>query len=426
MRLPAILSRLAPVPVYFALRIASALLLLKLSASFLPVSGFAVFSQLMLFASLLNLVAIGGTQNGLIRQAAAAEDKDALARRQSAALLIWAGAFPLLALSIIAASGHISTILVGTRDEWPVVIAIALLALAAGPGQVWCSILSGRKHVAASLTAQALGLLTSTAIAAWLISRGAAIPATIGFASGSLVTMTVSFLFAAKLHIPFASPRVALPEVRSLLRYSVAFATTTGFTSILLFGLRSLYRESFSATMLGYWIAANRISDMSTQLLGLFMIQFFVPHFAMMETEAARRRLVLRCWAAGVAGMAVAVTIFSVASRPLVHLFLSDAFLPAIPAIRLYMLGDLLRVWVSLAMYTAFASGKPGRYAGMEIATLATMGVITVLFISAGEAQAPQFGYVGAYAIAAAAVTLAFLWRSLGSRPFGKAALQLP
>jgi O-antigen/teichoic acid export membrane protein len=410
---PRLLARLASVPAFFLFRVASGLLLLKLSTSFLPVSGFTIFSQFMAFAALLNMVAVGGSQNGLIRQAAAAGDDDALGRAQSAALLIWGIAAPALALLITLGSRQIARILVGTSGHWWVVVIIALLALAAGPGQIWCSILTGCKRVTSSLLAQALGLLAGTSIAAWLIVRGDPVAATIGFASGSLVTMAIALLCASSLRIPFVLPRRAGAEVRVLLRYSAAFAATTGFSSVLLFGLRSLYREDFGTVPLGYWLAANRISDMSTQLLGLFMIQFFVPHLAMLEAEPARRALALRCWAAGAAVMGSILLVFSAVSRPLVHIFLSDAYLPAIPAIRIYMAGDCLRVWVCLAMYAAFARGRPGRYALIEIGTLTMMAAITVTLIEAGEARAPLFGYAGAYAIAALLVTIGFAARLL-------------
>lgn len=403
---------LASVPVFFGLRVASALLLLKLSATFLPVSSFAVFTQLMIFAALINLMAVGGVQNGLIRQAAAASDAEGLARTQNAAFLIWASVLPVLITVVFLGSEAISHILVGTKGEWEAVIVITLLVLAAGPGQIWCSILSGRKRIASSLGAQAAGLLASTVSAAWLITQGRPVAATLAFASGGLVTMAVSFVLAGRLRIPMAPSRSAVPEVRTLLRYSAAFAATTGFTSVVLFGLRWLYRESFGPVELGYWMAANRISDMSTQLLGLFMIQFFVPHLAMGEDEAARRSLILRSWALGAAIMATILVVFSLASGPLVHLFLSDAYLPAIPAIRAYMTGDFLRVWPSLAMYAAFASGRPGRYAAIEIGTLGIMAAITVVLVSAGDMHAPLYGYAGAYAVAALLVSGAFIWRS--------------
>jgi O-antigen/teichoic acid export membrane protein len=406
------MKRLASVPAFFLFRIAAGLLLLKLSASRLPVEGFTAFSQFMLFAALLNLVAIGGAQNGLIRQAAASQDTYALSRVRGAALLIWRIVAPILALLIAMESGGISHILVGTSDEWWAVILIAVVALAAGPGQIWCSILSGRKRIVPSLLAQGIGLFVGTLLAASLIIDGHPLAATIGFACGSLVTMVVASHFASSLDMRRVPYAVARAEVRSLLNYSVAFAATTSFSAILMFGLRAHYRAHFGTAPLGYWLAANRISDMSTQLLGLFLIQFFVPHFTVLRTEPERRTLILRCWALGVAVMGVAPLTFSLLARPLVHVFLSDAYLAAIPAIQTYMIGDLLRVWASLAMYTAFARGNPSRYAGIEMATLSLMGAITLALVAIDDPRAPLIGYCGAYATTATIVTLIFLWRN--------------
>ena len=150
---------------------------------------------------------------------------------------------------------------------------------------------------------------------------------------------------------------------------------------------------------------------MSTQLLGLFLIQLVVPHLATLENEAERRGFLLRCWALGVAAMGGFLLVFSIAAEPLVRLFLSEAYIPAIPAIRFYMAGDTLRVWAALAMFAAFARGHPGRYAAIEIATAAAMAAITLALIGAGDPRAPMLGYLGAYALTAVLVTLAFAIR---------------
>lgn len=411
------MRRLASVPVFFGLRVASALLLLKLSASCLTVGDFTVFAQLMQFAALLNLMAVGGAQNGLIRQAAAASDPDALARTQTAAFHIWGVAAPVLALPVLLAGGEISAVLVGTRQLWWAVIAIALLSLAAGPGQIWCSLLTGRKRTASSLSAQAAGLLVGTAAAAALILRKEAVAATIAFAGGGMTTMAVSYVSAGRLRTPWAPVKTAMAEARVLVRYSAALGATTGFSAIVLFGLRALDRHAFGTTELGYWLVANRISDLSTQLMGLFMIQVFVPHVASLSSAVARRSFVLRCWTVGVAGTGAILAVFSLAAQPLVHAFLSDAYLAAIPSIQLYMAGDMLRVWSSLAMYAAFVRGEPGRYAAIEIGVLSLMAAIAAALVAAGRPLALQLAYVGAYGTAAALTTLAFLWRGRAGRP---------
>ena len=407
--MPRILGRLASIPAFFGLKVASGLVLLKLSASFLPVSGFAVFSQLMLFAALLNVLALCGAQNGVVRQAAAAGGPEDLARTQAAAFAIWGAAAPLALLPVLFAGGSISKILVGSPAQATVVLAIAALALAGAPGQIWCALLTGRKRVARSLTAQAAGLLAGAAGAGWRIMAHDPAGAALVFAGGTVVTTAVALPFALQLGVPLARRHFSWAPVRTLLRYSAAFAATTGFASIVLFGLRSVYREHFGATELGYWLAANRVSDMSTQLLGLFMIQVFVPHVAGTHDESQRRAILLRCWAAAVGLMSASLVVFSLASGPLIHLFLSDAYQPAAPVIRTYMIGDLLRVWPSLAMFTAFANGRPLRFAGIEVGALTVMAAVTSGLIAAGDPAAPQLGYVIAYAVAAALVSAAFL-----------------
>jgi O-antigen/teichoic acid export membrane protein len=412
------LARLASVPAYFIFKIASAILLLKLCASYLTVSGYGEFAQLMQFGTVLNLLAVGGAQSGLIRQSAAADNDEQLAGVHSAALMIWMGAAGLLLVPLCLASKMISTILVGNADAWLSVIVITALSLTGGPGQIWCSILSGRKRVATSLVAQAAGLFGGLAVAAFFIVRAEPYAAAAAFAAGPLLTLLVAGRAVAALRLKMSSRAAAISHVMPLIRYSAALGATSSYTALVLFGLRSFYRHHFGATALGYWIAANRISDMSNQLVGLFFIQFYVSHVAGMHDESERRRFVLRCWAAATALMIVALLVFSAASRPLVSLFLSPAFIPAIPVIQTYLVGDILTVWASLAMYTAFARGSPGRYAAIEIGTVSVMALIAIALIEMGNPRAPQLAYVAAYAVTAVLVTIAFFWssgRSAGS-----------
>jgi O-antigen/teichoic acid export membrane protein len=282
---------------------------------------------------------------------------------------------------------------------------------AAGPGQIWSSVLSGRKRVGGSLAAQALGLVAGTAGAAAFILRGRPEAAAMAFASGGLVTAAATFVLAARLGIPRVPLKTAMGEARTLLRYSAALAATTSFYAIVLFVLRLVYRDAFGATQLGYWLAANRISDMSTQLVGLFLVQVFVPHLTTTSTEAARRAVIARCAAIGAAGMGAILLTFSLAPGLWVRLFLSDAFLPAVPSIQIYMLGDTLRVLPSLAMFAAFAQGRPARFAAIDMGSPAVMAAITVALIGFGLPLAPPLGYVAAYAMAAAATVFVFLGR---------------
>jgi hypothetical protein len=401
---------------FFTLKVAAALLLLKLSASFLPVGGFTVFSQLMLFAALLNVLALCGAQNGLVRQAAAAEDAEELMRTQSAAFAIWSAALPLILLPVLLGRNLVSRILVGSPTGWPMVLAITAMVLTGAPSGIWCALLTGRKRVAQSLSAQAAGLVCGALAAAWRITAHDPGGAALAFAGGSLVTTCVALPLALRLGLPLIPRRWSWGPVRTLLRYSAATAATTGYAAIVAFGLRWIYRDHFGVTQLGYWLASSRVSDMSTQLIGLFMIQVFVPHVAMTHDESRRRAFLVRCWAAAAGVMTCILVVFSLASGLLIHLFLSDAYLPAASIIRVYMIGDVLRVWPSLAMHTAFANGQPLRYAGIELGALTLMAAVAAALTAAGDPAALQTGYVVAYATAAAVVSAAFLLRRKPAR----------
>jgi O-antigen/teichoic acid export membrane protein len=399
----ALIRRLAAVPAFFLFRLAAGVLLLKLSASRLPVGGFTVLSQLLFFAALVNTMAVGGVQNALVRQSAAAPDGEALARAYRAGFTIWGVTALLLAPGITLASGLISHLLIGDDSASAAVTAIALAALAAGPGQIWCSLLTGRQRATHSLLAQAIGLASGTAAAAWLIWRGSPQAAAAGFACGPLATMAVSGLLARRLALP--APRFVAwgPEIATLLRYSAAFTATAGYSATVLFFLRWWYRLQAGPVLLGYWLAANRISDMSTQLLGLAMVQLFLPHVTLSVHAWERHRLMLHYGLAGMAVMGAGAVVFALAARPLVHLFLSDAYLPAIPAIRIYMLGDMLRVWTLIAMYSAFAQGRPLRYALIEMSAFSLMLVLFALLGPLAGTQAPFFAYTASFLLMAVA-----------------------
>ncbi len=401
--------RLIWVPAFFALRVVAALALFKLSALFLPVSDFAAFSQLMTFAALVGVVALCGAETGIIRQTAAAEDAEALRQTYAAAVTLWATA-SCLVLALVATFGSLaSRIVLSSPAQWPIIVAITGVTLIGAPSGIWCALLTGRRQIGQSLTAQATGLALGSAAAAWRITAHDPAGAALAFAGGSLVTGCVALPPAARLGFALIPSWSSWPQSWALLRYSAAIAVTTGYTALLAFGLRWLYREHFGAEPLGYWLAANRISDLSTQLLGLYMIQVLVPHLAMVDGAVERRRFILRSWFIGAGVMSTMLVTFSLASGTLVHLLLSDAFRAAIPIILTYMIGDVLRVWTSLAMHVAFAKGRPASFALIEMATLTLMAGVAGVLTLMGDRAAPQIGYLGAYAFAALIISLVFL-----------------
>lgn len=396
--------------VFFGAKVLVGLALLKMSAEWLPVDGFAQFSQFLMLWALLNLVASGGVQNGLIRQIANADSDIAARTALRAGARIWAGA-ALAVQALILAQGGLSVILTGSPVSGWMVPWLVIAAIFAGLGQLFSAVLIGSGRLVANVSSQALGLLGGFAAAAVCLYRSEAEWAVIAFAVGSLLTPVTAWHLARDLPALSPGPANALgAETRALLGFSGAFVAVAIATPAVLFALRHFYREAFGIDALADWLVANRISDVSTQLIGLFMVQWYLPKLSVPgRSDAEDRTTAVTALVAGSAVMGLILATFMVGAPILVPLFLSEQYLSASGPITMYMAGDVLRVAVSVAMFHALARRRLWAYLGFEILTAALIGLLVTIGIQQGRIEAPYVGYVAAYGVVFAAMGLRFM-----------------
>lgn len=396
---------------FFAAKIASGLLLLKLSAAALPVDGFGFFSQFLLFGALITSVAVAGVQAGVVREVAAG-DAEALRRVVAGAGVLWGAAAAVIGPISLLFARPISEALCGSPEFAWAVPPLAFAALLSGPTQIACAVLTGLGRVRASLTAQAAGLAVGSAAAAVLLLQGAAVPAALAFYAGSLAAVPVAVLPLRSIGtLGRLRAREAIAEARLLLRYSGSFVLVTSMTTLTLFALRYSYLSAFDTHALGYWMVAQRISDTSTQLLGLFMVQYVVPAYAAAAPES-RVAILRRSWLIGTGTMLALLLIFAAAPSLWIGLLLSRDYLPATWMILGYMAADVLRGTTSLAAHAALARSRLMLYAAVDISAVGLMAVITLTLIAQRDAAAPVIGYFAAYATLAVLIAvLARGWR---------------
>lgn len=395
---------------FFGAKVLVGLALLKLSAGLLPVSGFALFSQFVMLWALLNLVAAGGVQNGLIRQIAGADRETASRAAFRAGVRIWATA-SLAVLSLILVAETVSVTLVGHADAGWIVPWLVVAAIVAGAGQLCSAVLIGSGRLGANVASQTAGLVAGFGAAAVCLYRAEAEWAVIAFAWGSLVTPVTGWLMARRSPALGSGPADPVaPEVRALLGFSGAFIAVAIVTPVVLFALRHVYREAFGIDALAEWLVANRISDVSTQLIGLFMVQWYLPTISGPgRTVPENRKTSLAAFLVGSAVMALLLATFVVGAPVLVPLFLSEQYLSASASIGMYMLGDVLRVAVSIAMFHALARRRLWTYVGIEAASAALIGVLVGIGVQQGRIEAPYVGYVAAYGILFAVICVRFM-----------------
>lgn len=422
--LPNALSRIYLLPMFFGIKVGAGLLIIKLSAQTLSGGDFAAFSQLFLLSGLANTIAAGGTQNGLIRQVAVSGNNSAIITSIRAAQIIWMSV-SLLSAILSLFGKQISNILIGEQAlGWAVPCVFAISAIS-GLGLIYNAVLTGLGRIRVSLISQALGVLIGTGLAALALLRGQAVLAVLGFAAGSLFTSAASWWAVRRSNINgiVAKPYLAA-EIRRLLGYSGAFVAVAIMMPLTLFTLRYFYREQFGVDELSYWLVANRVSDVTSQLLGLYMVQFYLPMFASAPDRRGREQIIWASFLIATLVMGALFVIFALSADALVPFFLSRTFTPAIPYILIYMGGDVLRVSGSMGLHAALAQNRLWRYVGIEAVTNCLFAAFTGGLMATGSAYAPAIGYALTFASLGVG---SWIWllrgRSLDTPPAAEAAI---
>lgn len=400
---------------FFGIKIGVGLIVTIASANWLPPSQFAFFTQLLLFTAWLNLVATGGTVNGLVRQASFHRDDPLASRRVvSAALLIWAAITAIMLLLGLVFRGPISIFLVGARSAADYVPLLVALSAVAGVNQLFCAILTARRRVSESLLSQTAGFLASGAGAAWFLLEGDPAGAVVAFAAGPALTLLVTIALVRR-DIALSGVRGLASEIRILLAHSAAFFAVATLPPFFLFAGRSVYQEHFSLAALALWLLANRISDLNSQMVGLYNTQIILPALSAAKDFGTRMEIVKRSLVV-VIGLSLAVfVVFLAIGEIVLRLFLPASYSASLFFIGGYLLGDIFRSIVATGMIWALSRNRLLVYSAIEIGVIALITGAVVMFAWRGVAAGPAISYPAGYAIGALIIGCA-AWRKMRQR----------
>jgi hypothetical protein len=176
-----------------------------------------------------------------------------------------------------------------------------------------------------------------------------------------------------------------------------AYLVAASAMPISLFFMRAIYRELFGVEALSSWLLANRISDVSTQLIGIYMAQLILPNISISigrPTLSVSFKAVLSY----ITTLTVALTLVALFAL----LFLNQSVIKIIPnmffesknIIILYMVGDILRVYVSFLYFFSLASNRPWLGASIELSNAAIFAGALALGLFVGLDSAPGYAYV--------------------------------
>ena len=384
---------------FFGAKGASGLAIITASANWLPVDDFADFTQFSLFLAYLTLVASGGVINGVIRQMSAHEEAAERRRVLHAATLIWAVASLLSMAAALAFARSLSELLTGSPRFAMLVVMLTASSSVAGLGQILCGALTGMKRTLLSILYQAIGLLAGVAACLVGLYRSDVAIAILGLSAGPMLTTLLGLVLLAPRLFSRSHWTAVVREAGVQLRFAGAFLVTASVPPIILFALRYVYRDAFGVAPIAYWLLANRVSDINTQIVGLYLGQIFLPTLTG-TTVPAQRRVIARALGLCVGTSLLALVTFLAIGEPLMGLVLHDQLAGSHRYIAGYLFGDTLRAIVSVAMICALARNRPQIYALIEVIAYALFALAFVLLVRLGEESAPFIAYPAAYAVA--------------------------
>jgi O-antigen/teichoic acid export membrane protein len=391
----------------FATKIGLGVVVTLLSARLLSPADFAAFTQLLLFSAWLALIATGGTVNGLIRQHSTHQDdpdtRDAIT---TAAGLIWLSVTAVIIPVGFILARDISVFLTGEDTSAITIRWILCLTAVSGLAQLLCAMLSASGRIATSIAIQALGLMLAGVGVVWFPQAGRFEEALIAFAAGPAITLPLAF-FAARPRLRWI-PSAVKAQATLLIAHSAAHFALATVPPLLLFGGRWVYQQHFSLAMLALWLIANRISDIHTQIFGLYGTQVALPRLSGAQGSTAYAPELRRTFLVGVGVALPAPLLFLVAGPFLMTLFLPPSFNAASPFVFAYLVGDFLRAVAYMGMMGFLSQNRWTEYVLVELASVALIVLLVALSSMVGIASGPAFAYPLAHLLAALFVLYRF------------------
>lgn len=396
----------------------------KLYALLLGVAGVGVISQVQNLHNLLSVVAMMGLGFGIARQVARARGAGEAEAVQSvlatARLLTGAASFVLVAAVLLFAEPLSAWLLGDPSYAWLLRVSAPALAFAAlgrvlhevlnGHGAYWATSLS-------TLIASVLGVALLAPLMLWMGLEGAATALPVAAFAAWLVVVLV--FHRTRPELTHASPGVAGDTARILLRLGAATLAIATADQVALLLIRAQLIRWHGLAANGWFQGVWGLSQYLLNVTVVFLSSYAVASISELprrEERHAELHRSLRMTLLLTVPMAAGMILFR---EPLVRIFLSEEFLPAVPFFP-YQAGGILFRAVGLALGIGLLASEPAR-GWLVLGLSAPVSFLATFWVLAGshDVLAAPVAYLVSglvYAVLAALLTRRYLHLHLRRR----------
>lgn len=388
-----------------AIRLAVALIAVKLIVVHTGADGLGQIGFLMNAISVLAAVAGAGLLNGIIKRVAETQSSVNELRlvigTSSTIGIVWS---VLVGAILVVFAEPLSYQLFhsGTYESvfhW----------LAAGQFLMTCATLIGGYLSGCRMTTEyavlsAVGSLIGMAGVAVGVSHWGLLGAALGLvwlnASPGLVMLCWAYCAQPSVTFKLLRPRWAKSEATTLLQFSLMLSVSALTLPLTQLYLQQLIHEHSGWDAVGYWQATVRYTDTATQFIAVLLTNYHLPRLAQAKNTAQIIPVMREAYAFAVPTLLLFGALSVLLSKPIILLLYSEALLPAQEIFPWQTIGTVFKLFAYIVGYLAVARASTLLYIGAEVFQAATLCAIGTLMV-------PRLGAVGA-SVAYAATYLVY------------------
>ncbi len=374
-------------------RIAGGFLASKMTAEFLGPAGMALTGNLRNFLTFIDTFSTLGLQNGIIKYTAQHTDgQEKLYRTLATVFISLSVTIVLLGLALFIPS-HFWSKWIFKSAEYAWVFKVLAFSLPWYAGNlVFMAVLNGMGKYRNVIAINIWGNIAGVLLSALLIWKLGVTGAFLGLILYPALMFFFSFylLYRTFQGFPYLRWKYFDPSLlRGLFSYS-----TMGFISAILgtvvyISIRNNLIENFSEDQAGFYEGMNRISSFYLMFVSTLLTLYFLPGLSQAKSVAETRKVFYSYYTGIVPVFALGLFVIYLLREFIIHIVLSEKFLPMENLFIWQLLGDLFKVCSLILGYELLAKKATKAFIITEVLSFA------VLYVSAHYLVA-KYGSEGA------------------------------
>lgn len=378
-----------------AIRLAVALIAVKLVVVYTGSDGLGQVGYLMNAISILAAVAGAGILNGIIKRVAEVQGRESelglIIGTSSTICIIWS---VLVGAVLLIFAEPLSYQLLNNNVYSNVFRWLAMGQFFMSCATVLNGYMSGRRMTAEFAILSAIASLigmAGIAVGVWQWGLPGAMLGLVWLAiSPGLVMLCWTLFTWPHPVLVLFKPVWVQREAAILLKFSLMLsisALTLPLTQ--LYVQQLIHSHSSGWEAVGYWQAAVRYTDTATQFLAVLLANYYLPRLAEMKQASQIIRVVFDAYVFILPILLIFAVLSILFSKSIILLLYSNELLPAEELITWQVAGTVFKLLAYIIGYVAVAKGRARIYIGAEFFQAATLCGISMLLV-------PQLGVIGA------------------------------